>query len=268
MQKVNTASGLHFVLLRYLETMNGRESCNPSVADCGPVTYFALLWWVGGLALILVGLFAARRAAYRNAFVLCVVTAAVLAAGYIFLSAWAVPRYLLPAFALLAIPAAEGVVALTRGFRRPLGALVAVATAAALLVYGGLQVSAAYRAKDSTHRYLDWSVAVSDALAKRGITGDCAVLGAFGPQIAYLRHCRAADMHDGLGKRDKSGNVSATNVLRLRSQGLRVIVVRSRPPATPGVTWWQLNEIAPNGRNRVYLDQPQPGARPYAAGVE
>jgi hypothetical protein len=258
MQQVNDASGLHFVLLRYLATMNGRESCNPAVVDCGPVTFFSLLWWVGGLLLVAAGLVAAWRTDRRPALVLCVVTAAAVGAAYLFLSAWAVPRYLMPAFALLAVPAAEGVIGLIRAAydrRRPLAVIAAVVTVAGLVVDTGFQATAAERAKRATHDYLDWSVGVSNALAERGVTGRCAVLGTFAPQIAYLRHCLAADMHDGLGDRDASGDVTTANVLRLQNRGLRVIVVAHRPPATPGVGWWRPPEVPGHGRLGVYLGE-------------
>lgn len=237
---VNGAGGLHFTLLRYLETMSGVETCLPTTTVCGPVTTTSLLWWIGGLLLAAAGLVAAWRTRYRPALVLCVATATVFGAAYIVMSNWAVPRYLLPVFALLAIPAAEGVIALGRlvidGRRRTVAACAAVALAG-VPVSAGLQLAEAHRAAAATRAGLHWIITASDVLAERGVTGHCAVLGRQAPSVAYMRHCRAADMHDGLGARDASADVSAANVRRLRDQGLTVVLIWPTPPPTPGVTW-------------------------------
>jgi hypothetical protein len=238
---VNGTNGLHFILLRYLASMSGKGSCAPAASYCGPVTSTSMLWWIGGLLLVSVGLVAARRTPHRPALVLCVAAAVVFGAAYVFLSTWAVPRYLLAVFALLAIPAAEGVIALARAVldrRRRVIAAGAVIALAAVPVSMGVQVAEASRVSAATRGDLYWAIRGSKVLAKHGITGHCAVLGTPAPVIAYLRHCRAADMHDGLGARDASGDVTAANVLRLRSQGLLVIIISASPPETPGVSWW------------------------------
>ncbi len=115
-------------LLYELRTLNGPLLCRP----CGTgLRYPALgLWWellpllaVGGLAVAV----HARRAAPAVVAAACGLSAAV---PYLFLLTYAAPRFLLPAYALLALPVAEclaGLPAWSPRLRRPLAALVLVA---------------------------------------------------------------------------------------------------------------------------------------------
>jgi hypothetical protein len=229
---VSGEGGLHFVLPRYLATLDGRESCPPTTVDCGTVGFATALWCAGGLALTVAGLWTARGEA-RRALVVCTATAVVIGGAYVVLSGLAVPRYLLPVFALLSLPAGAGVTAIVRAARRRRPVLAA-AVAAAVLVHTGLQVAEANRVTHRAESALSWPVAASDALAARGVDGDCAVLGRFAPQIAYLRRCRAADMRDGLGERDASARLTAANIERLRTLGLRIALVTTGRPTAPG----------------------------------
>ncbi|MCQ0009240.1 hypothetical protein [Actinomadura madurae] len=102
-QWVSGEGGLHFVLPRYLATLDGRESCPPTTVDCGQIGVATALWCAGGLALAAAGLWTARGAA-RRALLVAAATAIAVGGAYLVLSELAVPRYLLPAFALLSLP--------------------------------------------------------------------------------------------------------------------------------------------------------------------
>jgi hypothetical protein len=254
-QWVTGEGGLHFVLPRYLATLNGRESCPPSTMDCGAIGFATALWCAGGLALAGAGLWAARGEA-RRALLVCTATAVVFGGVYVISSDLVVPRYLLPVFALLSLPAAAGLTALVRAARRRrAGWIAAAAVAATALVHSGLQVAEAHRVAHRAGLALAWPVDAADALAARGVGGDCAVFGGFAPQIAYLLRCRAADMRDGLGARDASALATAANIGRLRSRGLRVVLVARRRPALPGP--WQAVTVARHGP-RLYVSPPSP----------
>ncbi|MEO3822704.1 hypothetical protein [Actinomadura sp. B10D3] len=263
---VSGEGGLHFVLPRYLATLTGRESCPPTTVDCGPIGVAAALWCAGGLALVVAGVWTARGEA-RRALLVATATAITVGGAYLVLSELAVPRYLLPAFALLSLPAGAGLVVIVRAARRGRTNLVlAGAVIAAALVHTGLQIAEANRASHRADVALAWPVEASDALAARGVDGDCAVLGRFAPQIAYLRRCRAADMRDGLGERDASARLTPANVERLRARGLRVALVVASRPTFPG----QWNAVpVPGTGPRLYLSGPpahpaptHPRARP------
>lgn len=249
-QSLGGGSGLHFVLPRYLATVDGRESCPPTTADCGVVGVAAMLWWAGGLALAGAGLWAARGEA-RRALLVCVGTVVVFGGAYFVLTDLAVPRYLLPVFALLSLPAGVGLTAIVRGARRwRAGWVLAAGVTVAVLVHTGLQVAKADRVADRAEVALSWPEEAADALAVRGVGGNCAVLGRFAPQIAFLRRCRGADMRDGLGDRDASAALTAANVGRLQDQGLRVALAVDERPDLPG--HWQRVPVAATGP-RLYL---------------
>lgn len=232
--------GLRFSLVRHLEALSGKESCLPSAVTCGPITFPSLLWWLGGLALVVAGLAIARS---RKALMLCVATAAVAGFPYVVLSDWGVPRYLMPVYALLAVPAAAGLVR-AKGW-------VAVGLGLALVAHVGFQVVAADRAVSDSRRALGWPVKAAEALGEHGINGDCVVLGKFAPQIAFLRHCQAADMHDGLGPRDSSGAITAANIARLTAEGLRIVAITARPLAI--LDTWEVLEIPQSRGPRLYV---------------
>jgi hypothetical protein len=112
--------GLHFSLDAEWHALNGPLMCRPGwctapVRDVPPG-----LWWLALPALVLAGLLAARRAGYLCSSLLAVVCAISLAAEYVFMIDDASARYLLPAYALLAIPAADGLGALVTGTPRKL----------------------------------------------------------------------------------------------------------------------------------------------------
>ncbi|WP_207928857.1 hypothetical protein, partial [Actinomadura sp. 6K520] len=254
-QSLNGGMGLHFVLPRYLATLNGRESCPPTTVDCGAVGSATVLWWAGGLALAGAGLWAARGEA-RRALLVCIGTAAVFGGAYFVLTDLAVPRYLLPVFALMSLPAGVGLTAILRGARRwRAGWVLAAGVTAAVLVHAGLQAARAGRVADRAEAALTWPEEAAGALAVRGVGGDCAVLGRFAPQIAFLRRCQGADMRDGLGERDASAALTAANVESLQSRGLRVALVIDDRPDLPG--HWRPVPVAGTGP-RLYLS-PVPG---------
>ncbi|GAA2576979.1 hypothetical protein SMC26_29895 [Actinomadura fulvescens] len=238
---INGTDGLHFELLRYWAAMDGNETCLPTTADCGPITFASGLWWIGGAILVALGFHAARRAPMMSAVVICTVTAAVFAAAYLVLSDWAVPRYILPVFALLSIPASEGLRYLARW--RP----AVVLAAAAVLAHVTFQIATAARATDSATEALTPFVRAAEALP---VTGRCAVIGRFGPQIAFQRRCHAADMHDGIEPRDSYGDVTRANIARLRAQGLRVIATTR--PRLPEAASWRTVPV-PGTRLTLYL---------------
>ncbi len=98
--------GLHFSLVAYWRALNGPTLCRPctaAVTDPGPG-----LWWLALPLLVVAGVLAARRAGRLGSALLPAVCALGLTAQYIFMINYAAPRFLLPAYALLAMPVADG----------------------------------------------------------------------------------------------------------------------------------------------------------------
>src|SRR5437762_618424 len=116
--------GLHFALPDELRALNGPTLCRPCTIG---LRYPGLdLWWFLLPALVTLGVLAARRVAPPRpqgpgqpdagtpgtsplgSALLPAVCGLCLAAQYLFMIGYAAPRFLLPAYALLAIPAADG----------------------------------------------------------------------------------------------------------------------------------------------------------------
>ncbi|WP_243772472.1 hypothetical protein [Actinomadura barringtoniae] len=239
---VNDASGLHFGLPRYLAALNGKETCLPT-ASCGSITPTVATWWLITAALVAFALYTTRNKALL---LTTVITALFFAASYLLLSNWAVPRYVLPTIALLSVPAAVGLMTLVRQSR-----VLAVAALALVALYIGVQTTTAAQAATRTSRSLTLPLNSARALSRADIWGNCAVVGRFAPQIAYLRRCVAADMRDGL--HDAYGKTTLANLTRLQRQGLRVIVSTSTRKPRPDLASWRTVTVPGPGHLRLYL---------------
>ncbi|MGA4840241.1 hypothetical protein [Streptomyces sp. G45] len=102
--------------LHQFTTIDGPLLCRPCAGD--GVRPFALEWWLLLAVLVPVGLWSARGARRTAAAgLLAVATAVAAALPYVLFVPYAAPRFLLPAHALLAVPAALGVLAVARWAR-------------------------------------------------------------------------------------------------------------------------------------------------------
>jgi hypothetical protein len=110
--RIQGGLGLHLAVVDQLRSLGGRTLCRPCT---GPVPDPAVtLWWFALPVLAALGAVAAARARRDRPVLLagaCAVTAAV---PYLFLIGYAAPRFLLPAYALLALPVAHGLAHLVR----------------------------------------------------------------------------------------------------------------------------------------------------------
>ncbi|WP_156725108.1 hypothetical protein [Streptomyces apocyni] len=99
-----------FTLPEYVGSLDGPLLCRPCSANWSTDPAWQVLgWWLLLLALVVVGMRAARRERQLVAELWLAVAAAGATAGtYLFLVDYAAPRFLLPAYALLVLPAARG----------------------------------------------------------------------------------------------------------------------------------------------------------------
>lgn len=225
--EISGGSGPYFLLARHLQAAGGRVACAPWEAACGPYRTAPVVLWAGGLLLVACGLYAVRRAPHRAVILLVVAQAAAIGVPYLVLMNWAVPRYLLPCYALLALPAAEGAAWLARRGRRPVPrAAVTAGVGAALVVSAGLQAGVTHRMNETTYRgRRHGDVRIAGVLHRQGVRPPCVVLGSYAPEVAYLSGCRAYDMPDGIGPRSAAGAVRAGNVAAARATGARVVLL-------------------------------------------
>ncbi|GAB1325905.1 hypothetical protein [Streptomyces sennicomposti] len=182
--------GPHFAVVDQLRSLGGRTLCRP----CAGALPHPLItaWWFVLPALAVLGVVLARRAGRTSPAGVAAACAATAAVPYLFLIGYAAPRFLLPAYALLALPAA---LALTRLVRRADGAWRPVAAglaAAGLATHLAVQYAVLTRTVDRTaaaHREWDRTAA---ELHRLGVRPPCLLTGDNAIPIAFYTGCASA----------------------------------------------------------------------------
>ncbi|MEU6405091.1 hypothetical protein [Streptomyces sp. NPDC046985] len=182
--------GPHFAVVDQLRSLGGTTLCRPCTGALPSPLVTA--WWFVLPATALLGLAAARRERRAAPSLTALACAASAAFPYLFLIGYAAPRFLLTAYALLALPAADaltGLVAACAGVRRTVAAgLVAVGLAGHLAVqYAVLAATVERTARD--HRAWDRT---ADALHRLGVRPPCLLTGEDALPIAYSAGCGSA----------------------------------------------------------------------------
>ncbi|MFB6549549.1 hypothetical protein [Streptomyces sp. NPDC056405] len=170
-----------------MRSLGGRGLCRPCTGSMPhPVV---TLWWIVLPAVAVLGVVVAvraRRAARTLVPFACAVTAAL---PYLFMIGYAAPRFLQPAYALLAVPVAVALwhlVTTVRGRWRPVAAsLVALALAGHLAVQFAVLVGTVDRNVESRE---DWA-RVADELHRLGVRPPCLVTGHESIPIGYYTGC-------------------------------------------------------------------------------
>ncbi|MFD5703944.1 hypothetical protein [Streptomyces lasiicapitis] len=187
--------GLRFTdsALHQWTAIDGPLLCRPCVGD--GVRPPALGWWVLLVVFVPVGLWSVRRVRRTAAGVWLALAVGVCAAlPYVALVPYTAPRFLLPTHALLAVPAALGVLAAVRwarGARRPAlaGGLLAALLAAHLGVQGSI-VSSNSRIQSAARE--DWQ-RVARVVHREGVRPPCLLGGnASVIPLAYAAGCEPA----------------------------------------------------------------------------
>ncbi|MDH6622414.1 hypothetical protein M2271_000201 [Streptomyces sp. LBL] len=173
-----------------VRSLGGRILCRPCTgAMPNPVV---TLWWFVLPLLAVVGLVVAVRARRTERTLLPLACAATAAVPYLFMIGYAAPRFLLPAYALIAIPVADGLLHLiTRpdGRWRPAAAAV---VALGLAGHLAVQYVVLERTVDRTGTdRRDWA-ATADALHRLGVRPPCLLTGHEAIPIAYYTGCSSA----------------------------------------------------------------------------
>ncbi|MER6347820.1 hypothetical protein ACWC10_36280 [Streptomyces sp. NPDC001595] len=188
--RVQGGLGWNFAVDDQLRSLVGRTLCRPCT---GSLTDPAVtLWWFALWLLAAAGLVIAVRAGRTLPTLVALACAAGAAVPYLFLIGYAAPRFLLPAYALAVIPAADAlwhIVRSPRGRWRP-----AAAAAVALALAGHLAVQ--YVVLDRTVDRLaedrrGWARTAS-ALHRLGVRPPCLLTGHTAVPLAYYTGCASA----------------------------------------------------------------------------
>ncbi|WP_081240758.1 hypothetical protein [Streptomyces viridosporus] len=206
-----------------LRSLGGRALCRPCTGSM-PHPVITLWWFVLPLLAVL-GLIVAVRAGRVLPTLLPLVCAATAAFPYLFMIGYAAPRFLQPAYALLALPVADALwhlVRTPRGRWRPAAtALVALGLAGHLAVQLTVLVHTADRNTDSRR---DWA-RTADALHRLGVRPPCLVTGHEAIPIGYYTGCSSGAT---------AGNNENTTVGEILSTADRIPVAAiTGPDGTP-----------------------------------
>jgi len=188
--------GLHLAVWDELRAINGPTLCRPCTVGWRQPELS--LWWLALPVLVTLGILAVRRAGRLGPALLPAVCGLCVAAQYLLLINYAAPRFLLPAYALLAVPVAAGLAGLISGasarFRAP--AAVAVVCCLALqLVAQHLVLDHEVRGTITFHN--DYTRIVAD-LRDLGIRSPCLIKGEQFIPIAFYAGCASAPRARGI----------------------------------------------------------------------
>ncbi|MEU6551008.1 hypothetical protein ABZ915_12130 [Streptomyces sp. NPDC046915] len=212
--------GWHLAVLDQLRSLGGRTLCRPCT---GAAPHPAVtLWWFALPVLAALGAVVAVRARRALPVLLplaCAVTAAV---PYLFLIGYAAPRFLLPAYALLALPVAHGLAHLVtapigRMARTVAVSLVAIGVAGHLAVQ---YVVLEHTVHSSAASRADWSRTAA-ALRTLGVRQPCLLSGYDAVPIAFYTGC---------GSAQTAGHDASTTVAELKRAAHRTSFAVLAPP--------------------------------------
>ncbi|MDO0938795.1 hypothetical protein QQY66_46405 [Streptomyces sp. DG2A-72] len=233
--RIQGGLGWHNAVDDQLRSLVGRTLCRPCTAEMpNPAV---TLWWFVLPLLAALGLTVAVRAgrtAQTLVPLLCATTAAV---PYLFLIEYAAPRFLLPAYALLAVPVADALrhlVSAPSGRWRPVVAtLVAVGLAGHLAVQYVVLERVVER---TTADRRDWTRSAAE-LHRLGVRPPCLLTGHEAIPVAYYTGCSSGAI------RGHNANTTQADILRTA----RTIPVAALTPpggAPPGYArTWQTHRL-------------------------
>ncbi|NNM47824.1 hypothetical protein [Knoellia koreensis] len=244
------STGERFVPDYQLRAVDGPLLCRPCSRLTQPVPPLGVLMWGVGAALVVLAVVLAVRGRVRpaEAVLLAAFAGAAQAVPYLFLVGYAAPRFLLPAYALLALPAASGALWLLAP--RGVGAVPATA-AGVLLLVGHLVIQGHWLPQVTVAQEQGrqrWTL-VAAALHAHGVSPPCTLLGAESAPVAYLARCDNVR----LGRPGDERFTRTDLTVRLRTERVAVVLRRSEkvPDYARGWTTVPRGDLPAGWRARV-----------------
>ncbi|MFE9453678.1 hypothetical protein [Streptomyces sp. NPDC006739] len=217
--------GWHLALTDQVRSLGGRTLCRPCTGALpNPVV---TVWWFVLPLLALLGLVLAVRARRRAATVVPLACAATAAFPYLFMIGYAAPRFLLPAYALLAIPAADALLHLATAPPRAWRPVAVTLVTLGLAAHVTVQLAVVrHLVRRTTADHAAWARTAAE-LHHLGVTPPCLLTGDEALPIAFYTGCASADTA-GPNANSTDTAIAAT----ARSGPVAVLVPQgSRPPA-------------------------------------
>ncbi|MFF4034974.1 hypothetical protein ACFYZ2_35440 [Streptomyces sviceus] len=221
--RIQGGLGPQFAVDDQLRSLGGRALCRPCT---GPLPDPAVMaWWAILPLLAAVGLVVAVRAGRARASLVPLACATTAAVPYLFLIGYAAPRFLLPAYALLAIPVADALFHLATtpaGRWRP---VPAVLLAIGLTGHLAVQFAVLERTVDrTTGHHRDWARTAAE-LNRLGVRPPCLLTGHLSVPVAYYAGCTSAAAFGHNTNSTESGIVGASRHMP--------VAVLTRPGGAP-----------------------------------
>ncbi|MGW2645760.1 hypothetical protein ACWC2T_12760 [Streptomyces sp. NPDC001393] len=182
--------GWHLAVVDQLRSLGGRALCRPCT---GAVPHpVVTVWWFVLPLLAVLGLVVAVRARRTTATLLPLACAATAAFPYLFMIGYAAPRFLLPAYALLALPVAGALAYLVTAPRRPWRPVVATLLCLGLAAHLAVQLAVLENTVDNTTEdRRGWSRTAA-ALHRLGVRPPCLLTGDGAVPVAFYTGCSSA----------------------------------------------------------------------------
>jgi hypothetical protein len=209
------------------EVLGGRILCAAPCREDASILY--QLWWIALGALVLAGILGGWRRRRLAIEMVPVAVGLTIAAEYLFTVRLAAPRFLIPSYALLSVPAASGALYLLnlvgrKGWRVVAGCLLGALLVAHVVIQ--VHVIESRVIPDFTagnNRVL----AEARKLKELGVHPPCHVLGQPGwnQNLAYALHC--SNTPNGVA-----------SVRRMMAEGTQIIWLSRKPPPTRYGTEW------------------------------
>ncbi len=242
-----------------LHALNGYLLCRPCEGATWHVPALAA-WWPLVPVLAAGGLVLAAREGRLRPLAVPAACGVSIGASYLLSVGYAAPRFLIPTYALLALPVAVLLTGVTSiGRRRWRVAAAGLVAACVALLAVGQQVVLRYMvARENTAR-ADFS-AIAAGLHRLGVRPPCTISGQQAQPLAFYAGC---------GSTETAGNNTSTTLAGLLTEAREVnfaTVERSTPRPHYARDWCHYTITTPTGRHwRVYIPGPLPVTTPVEA---
>lgn len=183
------STGERFVPDYTLRAADGPLLCRPCVRADQPIAWWVLAWWITGALLVVLALVSSYRRGHQAENLAPALVGAAFALPYLLLVGYSAPRFLLPSYALLAIPAAAGVgvlVARLPTITRP--GLLAVG-AVTLVLFWHVQVGILDQESASLRRSNARAEQAVGELRAAGVIPRCTLIGTYSTPVGFLAGC-------------------------------------------------------------------------------
>ncbi|WP_404829383.1 hypothetical protein [Streptomyces albicerus] len=223
--RIQGGLGWNIAIGDQLRSLSGRTLCRPCTGSlpAAPV----IVWWLALPLLAALGLAVAIRARRTARTLLPLACATTAGIPYLFMIGYAAPRFLLPVYALLAIPVADALIHLVTVSSRKRRPVAAALVTLGLACHLAVQYVVLDRTADRTtagHR--EWTRTAAE-LHRLGVRPPCLLTGHLAIPIAFYAECRSVHTHG------HNANTTQAEILRA-AQRLPVAVLTmpdGQPPA-------------------------------------